>query len=127
MRKKVLVVDDDHDIIEIVTVVLESAGYEVITSYTSKLISEIDKINPDLILLDHWIPNDSGTDFCVLLKSNPVTALIPVILFFAQHTIAENAKLCGADAYLAKPFDVDALEAIVGEMTLTGSGKMQPE
>lgn len=117
MRKKVLVVDDDHDIVEIVTVVLESAGYDVITSYTSKLISEIGKINPDLILLDHWIPNDSGTDFCVLLKTNPVTAQIPVILFSAQPTIAENAKLCGADAYLAKPFDVDGMLAIVSKMS----------
>lgn len=116
MQKKILVVDDDHDIVEIVVQVLKSAGYLVIHTYSAMKTAEVAMIRPDLILLDDWLPDDLGTNLCLKLKSYPETAKTPVILFSAQYNVAENASACGADAYLAKPFDLDALEALVEGM-----------
>ena len=119
MNKKVLIFDDDSIILEVVTLVLEDAGYDVIISQTSHDI--LDKValhQPDVILMDNWIPNIGGVEATKLLKSSTDFNTIPVIYVTANSDIASLAKEAQADDYLAKPFDLETLESKVQQYTV---------
>ena len=117
MAKKILVIDDDKDIRDIVIYILGEAGYEVIASGDSAILNSINDVNPDIVLLDNWLTewksDANGAQLSRELKSNPATSHIPVIIISEVNNIKEIAEEGLADAYLKKPFDVDALLAIV--------------
>ncbi|MGE7412700.1 response regulator, partial [Pedobacter suwonensis] len=73
MQSKILVVENDQDILDIITIILEDQGYKVIASIYSSIIEDISIIQPDLIMLDHVVMNGSGSDICKEIKANPVT------------------------------------------------------
>ena len=103
----VLVVDDELDILEMTRIMLESLGFDVITaSDGEKALEIVEEKNVDLILLDAVMPGVHGLDVCRMLKRNPKTRVIPIIIFSALGTgvdmmLEENDK---ADAYMSKPF-----------------------
>ena len=109
---QVLVVDDELDILEITRIMLESLGFDVITaSDGEKALEIVEEKNVDLILLDAVMPGVHGLDVCRMLKRNPKTRVIPIIIFSALGTgvdmmLEENDK---ADAYMSKPFTRDIL------------------
>jgi DNA-binding response OmpR family regulator len=109
--KKILVVDDDEDILGIVKYILESDGLEVFTHNTGLAVNEaIDSVKPDLVLLDIGLPGKSGTDVCKEIKA---TYTIPV-LFFSAHSNQEKAlSICPAEGFIAKPFDINDLVSTV--------------
>jgi two-component system, OmpR family, phosphate regulon response regulator PhoB len=117
MAKKILVIEDDRDIRESVTYMLESDGYEVTASDNSRILKSLPDINPDLILLDNWLTDwasdASGQQISKELKSDPKTSHIPIIILSAVNNVAEIAEAGLADAYIKKPFDVDELLAMV--------------
>src|SRR6187402_1340613 len=117
MAKKVLVIEDDKDIRDTIVYVLEEQGYEVTSSEDAKILKSLDRIKPDLILLDNWLTewksDANGQQISKQLKSNPATSHIPVIIISAVSNIQEIAEAGLADAYLRKPFDVADLTAIV--------------
>lgn len=104
---QVLVVDDELDILEMTRIMLESLGFDVITaSDGEKALEIVEEKNVDLILLDAVMPGVHGLDVCRMLKRNPKTRVIPIIIFSALGTgvdmmLEENDK---ADAYMSKPF-----------------------
>jgi DNA-binding response OmpR family regulator len=104
---QVLVVDDELDILEMTRIMLESLGFDVITASDGEKVLEIvEEKNVDLILLDAVMPGVHGLDVCRMLKRNPKTRVIPIIIFSALGTgvdmmLEENDK---ADAYMSKPF-----------------------
>jgi DNA-binding response OmpR family regulator len=106
--KKVLVVDDDQNILHVVRHILMSYGFEVLTHATGiNVLEVILDYEPDLILLDIRLPGKSGTEICKELKK--LHCNIPIILFSA-HTQQENfLDIFGADAFMRKPFDVKDL------------------
>lgn len=113
MKKKILIADDDADILFVLKMMLELKGYEV------ELASEGDKVitlitnKPDLILLDIWMGNYDGREICQQLKNNPATSGIPIILISASREIEQSAKDAGANDFVAKPFEQhDLLEKI---------------
>lgn len=106
--KKVLVVDDDPDILEVVKFILTSYGFEVHTHATGLNVLEVVlDYQPDLILLDIRLPGKLGTEICKDLKD--MNCGIPIILFSAHAQQANFLDLFGADAFMAKPFDVKNL------------------
>lgn len=117
MAKKILVIEDDRDIRDTVTYVLEGDGYEVTASDNSRILKALPEINPDLILLDNWLTDwasdASGQQISKELKSDPKTSHIPIIILSAVNNVAEIAEAGLADAYIKKPFDVDELLAMV--------------
>ena len=117
MAQKILVIDDDKDIRDIVIYILGEAGYEVIASGDSAILNSINDVNPGIVLLDNWLTewksDANGAQLSRELKSNPATCHIPVIIISAVNNIKEIAEEGLADAYLKKPFDVDALLTIV--------------
>lgn len=115
MNKKILVIDDDVDILDIVCIVLEDNGYDTIKSSTVDILAEIDIINPDLIILDNSIGAVSGSEICKKLKSTSTYENIPVILCSAAEELEKLSKGCGADCFLSKPFDLNELDTMVSK------------
>ena len=104
---KVLVVDDELDILEMTRIMLESSGFEVVTaSDGERALEVVEEKSIDLILLDAVMPGIHGLDVCRTLKRNPKTRMIPIIIFSALGTgvdmmLDDKDK---ADAYISKPF-----------------------
>lgn len=111
---KILVVDDDLDILVVMEILLSMKGFEVdVTAKWETIFDKIKSFEPDLILLDVLISGYDGRTLCKELKSTPATAHIPVIMFSAHPSAAATIKEYGAEDFIAKPFDVnDLLEKI---------------
>ena len=114
MPKKVFIFDDNNDILELCTLILEDAGYEIKTSATSNnIVDQVSAYMPDIIFMDNWLPDVGGIEATQELKSHPDLKHIPVIYFSANNDVSALATKAGADSFLAKPFDIHALEEIV--------------
>jgi DNA-binding response OmpR family regulator len=110
MAKKILVVDDDVAIVESLRYLLEDAGYQVQTAEDGSFIKTILKnTKPDLILLDYWLPQQTGGDITKELKSKKETKVIPVIIISASYNIRELVSDAGADDFLEKPYDIQQM------------------
>jgi DNA-binding response OmpR family regulator len=116
MAKKVLIVDDNHDILELLKLILEMEGYGVsCLDDGSHLENAIGSYQPNLILMDIMLGPLDGRDLCQNVKGNPKTNQIPIIMISASHgTLSLAEKQCSAEAFLPKPFDIDKLTATVG-------------
>ena len=111
MAKKVLVVDDEADILKLAVIRLEAAGYEVLKVASSEeALKMLEQNRPDLILLDMILPDMQGDEFCKKVKEDPALKKIPVILFTATIIgVPEKAREIGADDYIFKPFEPEEL------------------
>ncbi len=106
MRKKILVVDDEKDIVDILKYNLERENeFEVLTANNGKEALALAEIGPDIIILDIMMPELNGFEVCKQLKNNPATSKIPVIFLTAkENEIDEILGLeIGADDYISKP------------------------
>ena len=107
-KKRILVVDDTKDVLQVVSRRLQSWGYEAITADSGEEGLRIaEEQVPDLILLDIMMPKLKGRDVCARLKANPKTQKIPVI-FLTALGLADNVKAgmdLGAEDYIVKPFE----------------------
>ncbi|MBB5635436.1 two-component system cell cycle response regulator DivK [Pedobacter cryoconitis] len=113
-QKKVFIFDDNTDILELCTFILEDAGYEIKTSSTSNnIIDQVMAYIPDIIFMDNWLPDVGGIDATRALKSDEKLKNIPVIYFSANNDVMSLAEQAGADGYLSKPFDIQELENII--------------
>ncbi len=108
-RKKILIADDDYSILEPTSLLLELYGYDVFTTSNGDIARKVKKKHPDIVLLDIFMSGIDGRDVCREIKKDPEMQTTPVILVSASPEVAESTKSCGADDYLAKPFDVDDL------------------
>jgi len=114
MNKRVLILDDDLDILQICTIVLKKKGFDVQTlNNSNQVVSLVKDFQPDVILMDNWIPGPGGIEATRLLKLSPETQEIPVIFFSANSNVTQLAREARADYFLQKPFDITELEAIV--------------
>ena len=111
--KRILIVDDTKDILQVVSQRLKSWGYVVLTANSGeeglKVASEQ---LPDLILLDIMMPKMKGRDVCAHLKSDPITKQIPVI-FLTALVLSDHVKAgldLGAEDYIVKPFEPEELK-----------------
>lgn len=115
--KKVFVVDDNEGILDVISIILEGEGYEVLQIIEPDQVMDLHADLPDLILLDIWMSGADGRVICRHLKDKPQTKHIPVLLMSANKDIAEIAATAGADAYIAKPFEMQDLIDIVARFT----------
>jgi len=114
---RVLVVDDEPTIRELIADALREAGYEVQTA--SNGIEGFEVLHrwlPDAIVLDLMMPRLDGTGFVELLRLNPSYATLPVVLVTAAYAPHEAGKRVGASAVLQKPFELDHLVETVREL-----------
>lgn len=119
--KRILVLDDDIDILTVVQLVLESNGFDVVAiANWQQIYTQIDTFKPDLILLDVSLGTQDGRNICKQLKLNKDTKHIAVILFSANHNIEKSVTECLADSFIAKPFDInDLLDGINNQLMET--------
>ena len=118
MRKKILLVDDDADILELLSFNLKKAGFAIGTAADGiEALKKARSIAPDLILLDLLMPELDGFAVCEILRRDKTTASIPIIMLTALTS--ELSRLtgmdCGANAYLTKPFSVRQLVSKVDD------------
>lgn len=107
---KVLVVDDDIDILDAITLILGEEGYEVESTADGKeTYVKASYFKPDVIVLDMLLSGVDGRDICKILKGDTATRNIPVVMTSAHPSAKTNAITCGANGFLSKPFDVDDL------------------
>ncbi len=111
-QKKILVVDDEVDLVETIRFPLEMEGYNVLVSYNGEdALNQARKENPDLILLDLMLPKLDGYKVCRLLKFDERYKDIPILMLTAKTQEKDKllGKETGADEYITKPFDIDDL------------------
>jgi DNA-binding response OmpR family regulator len=113
--KKILIVDDNELIVEVMTYILENKGYEVLSLYDGdEVFNQVKASHPDLIILDDSLPGMNGRDICQLLKLNSSTQNLPVIMCSGNDDIEESLLQKGApNDVLQKPFDINSLVDIV--------------
>lgn len=125
-KARVLLVDDEPDLVQMVSVRLTAAGYEVVPAYDGQqALDQVKQNRPDLIILDLMLPKLDGYKVCRLLKFDERTKTIPVLIFTARAQVEDVtlATECGADAYLTKPFEAKTLLDKLQE--LLGAGKKE--
>lgn len=108
MKKKILIVDDERDLVETLIFRLENAGYEVTAAYDGlQGLEKAREIGPDLILLDIMMPKMNGFQVCKELKIDDSTKNIIIIMLTAKAQDGDKflGKNVGADDYVTKPFD----------------------
>jgi CheY-like chemotaxis protein len=112
--RKIVIFDDDEDILAICTFNLEENGWQV-SSFTdcNDAPAKIRGEQPDVILMDNWIPDEGGIKATRALKNDPELRIIPVVYFSANSDLHLLAESAGADQYIAKPFDVEQLLTIL--------------
>jgi len=117
--KKIIIFDDDEDILSICIYVLEEQGWEVHAFTDCNNVAEkVSGIHPDVILMDNWIPDAGGIIATQTLKKNDELKNIPVIYFSANSDIQLLANHAGAESYLAKPFDLHQLENVINNVLI---------
>jgi two-component system phosphate regulon response regulator PhoB len=107
MGKRILVVDDEPDLLELVRVNLSQAGFEVETAETGRqALERVRRSAPDLLILDLMLPDLSGTEVCRHLRQDPSLAEIPIIMLTARADEVDRVVglEVGADDYVTKPF-----------------------
>jgi DNA-binding response OmpR family regulator len=108
--KKVLVVDDDNDILNLVEMILAMNNFGVDAISQWEMIDDrIMNFHPDIILLDVSLNGADGRDLCKKIKSAASTQHIPIILFSAHAEVANNFGECLAQGFIAKPFEISHL------------------
>ena len=107
---KVLVVDDDADLLEMMTLVLKSKQMEVYPLGDASMFFDIlRQFKPDFIVMDIFLGNADGRELCFDVKNNQSLAMIPVLLYSAGNVTSLSIKQSRADIFLQKPFDISHL------------------
>jgi len=116
MKKKVLIVDDEKDIVDLIAYNLEKEGFATLRAYDGEAALDLAKAKkPDLIILDLMLPGVRGLDVCRFIRKNPDTETLPIIMLTARSDQTDKilGLEIGADDYITKPFNVRELIARV--------------
>jgi two-component system alkaline phosphatase synthesis response regulator PhoP len=116
MSKIILIVDDEEDVLTVLSIRLQKAGYDIFTAKTGPAGLDLaKKICPDLILLDLLLPDMRGEEVCKRIKADSKLKTIPIIFITASQTndVMQKLKNSGAQEYIIKPFEPNELIAVV--------------
>ena len=108
MKKRVLIIEDDHDIVEVVKTTLETEGYDVAAEHNGHDgLENIRDHRPDLLLLDLTLPKQSGLEICKQIRRDERLNHLPIIMLTARAEVSDLVLglEVGADDYVTKPFD----------------------
>jgi DNA-binding response OmpR family regulator len=120
VAKRILLVEDEANILEAIGFILSRDGWEVLGHGKGETaLAEIDRVDPDILVLDVMLPGRSGLDILRDLRDRPATRALPVLLLTAkgQARDREQAMALGANAFLTKPFSNDELVATVRSLS----------
>jgi DNA-binding response OmpR family regulator len=123
MAKKVLIVDDEPNIVASLEFLLRQSGYEVhVAADGAAALRQVQALAPDLVLLDVMMPETNGYDVCQRIRAHPEWRNVRIVILSAKGREAEMTKglSLGADAYVTKPFSNAELVARIGELLQEG-------
>ena len=116
-KEKILIVDDDSGIGEMLQTLLEFYGFEVVVTEKPEETEQlIEKNGIDLVMLDMLISGVNGTDVCARLRQNDSTRETPVLMMSALHDAGPRCKKAGADDFIAKPFEMEDLVKTINRL-----------
>jgi DNA-binding response OmpR family regulator len=119
MIKRLLILDNDEDVLEILQEVFIYEGYEVkALQYTTDIFGEIAVHQPHVIMLDYILDNINGGEICHQIKNNPSTCNLPVIIVSAYPKVIDSLGYYGCDKFIPQPFDIDALVHQVAQLII---------
>lgn len=125
MVKKIVVLDNDSRILDVMQEALNYEGYEVNTfEETDDILSLVNKIKPDLLIVDYILNGINGGEMCKAVKNNPYTSKLPVIIFSAYPKVLQSLGFYGCDAFLPKPCDLKEMINKVSDL-LTNNQKLR--
>jgi phosphate regulon transcriptional regulator PhoB len=130
VQKKILVVDDEKDIVELISYNLEQEGLAVIKAYDGQMAWErVKTAKPDLVVLDLMIPGIHGLEVCKLIRRDAATGTLPIIMLTAKSDQVDKilGLELGADDYITKPFNVRELIARIRAVLRRYEGRQQIE
>lgn len=104
-----MIADDDRGIVDFLSIMLKFKGYEVCSTLNGVTLLNMNNHLPDLLLLDIWMSGIDGREICNHLKKTAFTRTLPILMFSASKDIERSAMDAGADAFLAKPFEMDEM------------------
>jgi CheY-like chemotaxis protein len=111
---KILICDDEQEILDITRLILEDSGHEVLAVIDSNTVASlIEQEKPDVLLIDLWMPGMSGDQVVRQLRKNELLSNIPIVVISASKEGKEIAYAAGADDFLEKPYDIEELTSIV--------------
>ncbi len=114
--KKILVCDDDVSILDVIDIALTEYGYTVkVLTPNQPVLEIIREFEPDLIMLDLWMPGIEGSHLAKIIKKEPELKNIPIIVISAMTDTAKIAKQMKVEGYLPKPFSLEDLTALVNK------------
>lgn len=119
MSPRLLVIDDDPDILALLALNFEAEGFEVLTCTSGVEVEPLTRsTRPDVVILDVMMPERDGLDVLRALKSTPETRDLPVVLLTARSTDADiwRGWQSGTDYYMTKPFDIETLLRLVNSL-----------
>ncbi len=123
----ILIVDDEKPVRQFLVAAFEQQGHQVLEASHGRQALNIlanTSMHPDIVISDVMMPVVGGAELCSVLKSDPSTADIPVVLMSAGHPRSNATSL--ADALIGKPFDLDALDALVRRLLLLRAQRSGP-
>lgn len=121
MKRKIIICEDDTLILDVLELALVNENQEVIpVAHSPRLMSTIDEKQPDLLIVDLQMPSLTGDEIVRQLKASQKYSSIKVIMMSASLQGKAIAADCGADAFLAKPFELDELEFLVDKLCPPG-------
>ena len=115
MQKRILIVDDDRAIGEVLQMMLEGAGYAVEILMDGRIAQQMAEPFPDLVFLDIRVSGTDGRTICHYLKSQPATRHLPIILISAHQDTKKIAWEAGADDFLEKPFQMEDILSLAAK------------
>jgi DNA-binding response OmpR family regulator len=126
--RKVLIVDDEPNIVTALEFLLKRSGYDVrLASNGAEALEQVEAYRPDLVLMDVMMPIKSGFEVCQRMRERPEFAQIKIVMLSAKGTEAEVNKglSLGADLYITKPFSTQELVATINRLFEAGSAPTQ--
>ncbi len=114
MSKRIIIYDDDKDILTVTSVILQMKGYEVMCREDClSLEGDLNSFKPEVILMDNRLPGMGGVKAVQYIKKHDHFKHIPVILFSANSNVEDIAREAGADRVLRKPFEILELQQMI--------------
>lgn len=121
MPKRVLILDDDKDVLDVMQEALTYEGFEVYTiTATDNIFSVLEEYHPDVLLIDYLLNGINGGEICSLIKKNELTCELPVVILSAYPRVIDSLGYYHCNKFIPKPFDLNEL---VEEINLLTDGK----
>jgi DNA-binding response OmpR family regulator len=119
MTKRLLILDDDKDILDVMCEIFIDEGYEVKTiENADNILNDIANYRPHVILLDYILNGINGGEICHQIKTNQATCTIPVIIVTAYSKVINSLGSYGCDGFVSKPFEIAELVQQVNELLI---------